>query len=70
MIKENWQKIASVTNGGKPYFYVRFDNRGKLTIVWDRTEYSYCIVRNDAAVLARGFKTIEASIKYAETNNL
>ena len=35
-----WQKIASVTYGGKPYFYVAFTNHGskriKYTVVWNR----------------------------------
>jgi hypothetical protein len=34
-----WRKVASVTPGGKPFFYVRtrHDTSGYDRVVWDRT---------------------------------
>lgn len=31
-----WLKVASVTTGGKQYFYNTFTPSGKRTVVWDR----------------------------------
>ena len=52
-----WQKVASVTKGGKPYFYVAFPtlkgHRRKFCVAWDRyarqwaatfEDYETCVV--------------------------
>ena len=36
-MNSNWTKVASVTPGGKPFFYVR----GQQRIVWDRYSESF-----------------------------
>jgi hypothetical protein len=41
---EPWQKIASVTAGGKPYFYIAATSPGVYwRIVWDRWLHTYII---------------------------
>jgi len=39
----NWQKLPSVTYGGKRYFYNLFVESHKWTVVWDRFDAKWCV---------------------------
>jgi hypothetical protein len=65
----NWKQCASVSAGGKPYFYVSFDDKGKLTVVWNRIDQRWMITRNDTTV-AQYFRTTKQAYDYIEANNL
>ena len=62
-----WRKVASVTTGGQPYFYVRYDQDSypyavRDCIVWDRSVLAYRAERNDKAL---GFFSSVAEAKHA-----
>jgi hypothetical protein len=46
-----WQKVAPVTNGGKPHFYVTFPviegKRRKITVAWDRNYKQWAVLYDD-----------------------
>jgi hypothetical protein len=48
----DWEKVASVTTGGKPYFYVahaynQTGNRVKYTVVWNRIKQCWTAEYDD-----------------------
>lgn len=48
---KQWERMPSVTTGGKAYFYVRNDFTSyphpiRQSIVWDRQAKSYCLSHN------------------------
>jgi hypothetical protein len=53
----NWQKIAAVTTGGKPYFYRLHDVGGcwRASIVWNRRVQAYAV--EVVKVLENGIRT-------------
>jgi len=67
--KRVWQQCPSVTCDGKDYFYVSFDDNGKLAVVWNRIDNRYMITRNDITV-AQYFRTKAQAFQYIEKNNL
>ena len=41
----NWDKVPSVTNGGKPYFWnCWIDGRKKYSVVWNRVKEKWFLV--------------------------
>ncbi len=45
-LKLDWQRVASVTPGGKPYFWIAFlvnadKARAKFSVVWDRARLQW-----------------------------
>jgi hypothetical protein len=50
-ISDGWIKCASVTTGGKQYFYFRRDKQDRRTwIVWDTQENCWLLTRDDGAL--------------------
>ena len=47
----DWQQVASVTYGGKPYFWVAFpvvgEKRVKYSVVWDRNARCWTVAYDD-----------------------
>ncbi len=45
MSKIQWDKVPSVTYGGKPYFYntVTTDYYARRTVIWDRQEEAWVV---------------------------
>lgn len=67
----NWQKCPSVRAGGKPYFYVTFTDKGKITVVWSRLEEKWGVYRDKEkpegeANLLGLFATAKEGMAFAE----
>ena len=53
---DNWTKCASVRAGGKPYFYVRFNENQKTTVMWDRQSETWSISDKEN-LIETGYRT-------------
>ena len=61
-----WQKVASVTPGGKPYFFVSEDKQGnKLCVVWNRFQERWAFQFKDVHICY--FDTIRQAKYFAQT---
>lgn len=50
-----WKRVASVTGGGKPYFYVRYVRESypysiRHSVVWDRKVRAWAAQENDKTI--------------------
>ena len=67
-----WTKCPSVSYGGKPYFYVKFTEKGKITVIWSRLEEQWLTigdiqtVKQSEAIYGL-FPTSNKAIKYADS---
>ena len=65
-LKLKWQKVASVTHGGQPHFWICLINGRKVyTVVWDRCVQKWAVNKNDIGPL-KFFDTALKGKKYAE----
>lgn len=51
----NWKRVASVTPGGMPYFYVRYASATypysvRQSVVWDREKLAWAAQENDKTI--------------------
>jgi len=69
-----WTKIASVTTGGKPFFYRAYDSQGNwlASVIWNRSMRAYAvevllILDNDVRTgrLARFASTVSQGKRFA-----
>jgi hypothetical protein len=44
--KLNWRKVASVSRGGKPFFYFALDDSVSYSVCWNRFEKRYSLTIN------------------------
>ena len=61
-----WNKVASVTTGGKRFFYTRYDATSypytiRQSIVWDRHVRAYACAVNDST---KAYRNTVNSAKY------
>lgn len=56
---EKWQKCASVTYGGQPYFF----NRGNYTIIWNRPEKVWNLVGRYTNEIIEEYPTFGIAMK-------
>jgi hypothetical protein len=47
-----WEKVASVTTGGKPYFLLSRNNPHKFCIVWNRCSENYSLQLDDKSIMS------------------
>lgn len=63
---KDWNKVASVSTGGKPFFYTRYDTTSypytvRQSIVWDRHVRAYACTVNDST---KAYRDTVISAKY------
>lgn len=59
----NWNRCPSVSYGGKAYFYVKFEESGKTTVMWDRQSGTWGISKNDS-LIETGYKTADKAMAH------
>ena len=61
-----WEKVASVTTGGKPYFWFKRSKHYRAWVVWDRQERKWKAkveALDNKQSMSRYFSTAEAGKK-------
>lgn len=67
--KLNWKKVASVTTGGKPFFWIcLIDGIKQYTVVWDRIDQKWSVQNSNGVTLVQ-FDTDKKGKHYVETTN-
>ncbi|KKM92427.1 hypothetical protein LCGC14_1218480 [marine sediment metagenome] len=63
----DWNEVPSVTCGGKNCFYVTHNDNGKFTILWNRRDKRWEIVKevvNGGEIVASYFRAPQQAMKY------
>ena len=69
---EPWRKVASMTSGGKPNFFVRYSTMqypyaARESVCWDRIVRAWAAKRNDKLI---GYYTTSQQAKKALTSKV
>jgi hypothetical protein len=68
-----WEKVPSVTTGGKPFFYFGYSpHKQRIWIMWDRVKLAWFIygecLKGNTVILGNqeGYNTPEKAMSYLE----
>jgi hypothetical protein len=65
-----WTKCASVTYGGKPYFWTTITPKGRHWVIWSRQTLVWEVTcdNQDYPLVQTGFKTPQKAMKFLEAS--